>query len=286
MNVIAVIVFPLDTQTLHKKFESGGNTLILKKHERVRLWSGGMQADHFWVYGGDERSWRAFQKQLIYDLACDGIELKFSLLCGPDHMQDMETIPSEPWSCKEIVFSDIGRDTPVVSAENKELRQLDLYHPWKRIVVDCECARKLAETQVSFIISGHYMMGAKCADAMLKKGKASCSGIEKFTKQFSDPDKVDRMIEEFYTDSVVSASKVWLCHQKNDPSCTIRFIPKPKNRTTPKVSSSAIRRSIELSAPWKSIDNLPSSVLHGEILYDILSSRQEAFTHMGTRHNK
>ncbi|KAJ5366187.1 hypothetical protein N7541_000128 [Penicillium brevicompactum] len=93
MNVIAVVVFPLDDESVHRKFEPEGNTLILKKHERVKLWNGGMEADHFWVYGGDEKSWRAFQTQLIHDLACDGIELEFCLLCGSDHIQEIETIP-------------------------------------------------------------------------------------------------------------------------------------------------------------------------------------------------
>jgi hypothetical protein len=105
MNVIAAIVFPLDDEALVGKFGSQSNILMLKKHERIRLWRGHGLADYFWVYNGSEGSWRAFQRQLIENVARDGFELKFSLLCGPDHMQDMETFPPEPWGCKECFFS-------------------------------------------------------------------------------------------------------------------------------------------------------------------------------------
>lgn len=151
----------------------------------------------------------------------------------------MEIVPSEPWSCKEIIFSDIGRDTAIVWQGNMILDQLDLYHPWKRIVVDFEWLRKLAESNVSFIISGHYMMGPRSADAMLEEVK-SLAWASRILNSSSDPDMVDCMIEEFYTDSVTSASKIWLYHPKNSPSCTILFIPKPRDRTTPPISSSEI----------------------------------------------
>lgn len=108
----------------------------------------------------------------------------------------MEIVPSEPWSCKEIIFSDIGRDTAIVWQGNMILDQLDLYHPWKRIVVDFEWLRKLAESNVSFIISGHYMMGPRSADAMLEEVK-SLAWASRILNSSSDPDMVDCMIEEF-----------------------------------------------------------------------------------------
>lgn len=111
----------------------------------------------------------------------------------------------------------------------------------------------------------------------------TCLGIEQITKEFLDPDIPDRMVEKFYSDSVDSASKVWLCHRKSDISCTMRFIPKPKGRNTPKTSSSAIRRSIEISAPCRSTESLPSPVLHAEILFGFLSSRMELSPYLEAR---
>jgi hypothetical protein len=51
------------------------------------------------------------------------------------------------------------------------LKQLDLYGPWKRNVIDCEGVRKIAESTTSFIISGLFMMGPKGANTMLGKGR-------------------------------------------------------------------------------------------------------------------
>jgi hypothetical protein len=45
----------------------------------------------------------------------DGFELKFSLLCDPDHVQDMDTFPRMPWGMRECLFSDISRDSTVTS---------------------------------------------------------------------------------------------------------------------------------------------------------------------------
>lgn len=47
----------------------------------------------FWVYDGDERTWRALQNQHIHGLTFDGLELKFSLLCVPEINGTWKTFP-------------------------------------------------------------------------------------------------------------------------------------------------------------------------------------------------
>ena len=169
-NVICAIVIPLDDEVLQDKFSSESSALILHKHERVRLWRGYVPADDFWVYDGSVLTFHKLRRQLIERVAQDDFELKFSLLCGPDHIQDMSEFPSEPWDCKEIFFSDISRDTDLTSTGSMSLKELDLYGPWKRIVIDCEWAKKIAESTTSFFISGFFMMRPKGANTMLEKG--------------------------------------------------------------------------------------------------------------------
>jgi cytidyltransferase-like protein len=48
-NVICAIVFPLDDEGLQDKFSSESSALILRKHERVRLWRGYVPSDDFWI---------------------------------------------------------------------------------------------------------------------------------------------------------------------------------------------------------------------------------------------
>jgi hypothetical protein len=62
-----------------------------------------------------------------------------------------------------------------------------------------------------------------------------------------DPDMIDRMIEHTYNRLVMSASRVWLCQRSDDPTLTIRFIPKAGEEEAPKVSSSMIRNMIQNS---------------------------------------
>jgi hypothetical protein len=184
-NVIGAIVFPMDDGDLQQKLRSESSSLLLHKHERVRLWRGNVPADDFWVYDDSENALRKFQHELIDRVAQDGLELKFSLLCGPDHMQGMSDFPSEPWGCKEIFFSDISRDTNLISKGSISPEQLDLYGPWKRTVIDCEGARKIAESNTSFVISGYFMMGLNSANTMLEKGKILiCVYFKKLAKFF------------------------------------------------------------------------------------------------------
>ena len=142
---ICAIVIPLDDERLRDKFSSESSALIIQQHERVRLWRGYVPADDFWVYDGSELAFCKFRRQLIERVTQDDFELKFSLLCGPDHMQDMSEFPSGPWDCKEIFFSDISRDKSPTMTGSMSLKQLDLYGPWKRVVIDGEWAQKKSQ---------------------------------------------------------------------------------------------------------------------------------------------
>jgi hypothetical protein len=80
-------------------------------------------------------------------------------------------VPECEYYYTEIFFGDISRDTNLTSTGSMPLKQLDLYGPWKRNVIDCEWARKIPESTTSFIISGLFMMGPKGANTMLGKGR-------------------------------------------------------------------------------------------------------------------
>ena len=65
-------------------------------------------------------------------------------------MQDMSEFLSEPWDCMEIFFSDISRNTNLTSTGSMSLKQLNLCGLWKRIVIDFEWAKKIAESTTPF----------------------------------------------------------------------------------------------------------------------------------------
>ncbi|OJJ50551.1 hypothetical protein ASPZODRAFT_206906 [Penicilliopsis zonata CBS 506.65] len=148
MNFIAAVVFPLDDEALVERLESDRNPLVLKKHERIRLWRGhGPAAGHVWVYDHPVSSWWQLHDRLIQDVARDGFKLEISVLFGPDNLSQLEEFPAQPWGCNECLFSDIGRDAVITSGHKDSspgltpLKQLDLYGPWERTVVGSLCRR-------------------------------------------------------------------------------------------------------------------------------------------------
>jgi hypothetical protein len=171
LNIIAGVVFPLSDAALARKLGPNNDEIKFGKEERVRLWEGYGPAGDFWIFGHSDNDWELFQHNLLRDTARDGFEVRISLLYGPDHLQEMETLPIEPWGCKEIFFSDIGRDTLITSSGHMLLKQLDLYSPWKRCTVDCEAARKAAEAAASWMISGFFMIGPQSGSTMLEKSR-------------------------------------------------------------------------------------------------------------------
>jgi hypothetical protein len=84
---------------------------------------------------------------------------------------------------------------------------------------------------------------------------------------------VTRMVESSYTEMIVSASKVWLACRKSDPSCTLRFIPKPNDDNRKHTSSTAIRQLMKRYSPGQYSRYLADLVLNAEILDEIMVSQ-------------
>lgn len=178
MNIIAAVIFPLDDESLVGKLGPQNDDIILTKRQRVKLWRGHGLADYFWVYEGSATSWEAFQSQLIQDVSRDGFDLKFSVLFGPDHLQNMDIFPPTPWGYGECLTSDISRDaklTEITSSGMTSMKRLDLYEPWEKTMIDCESIRKTAVSQVSWMVSGLHMMSPKSTRDMLRRGKVLSS---------------------------------------------------------------------------------------------------------------
>jgi hypothetical protein len=171
MNIIAAIVFPLDDEVLAEKMETRSSNMLLTKTQRVGLWRGHGLASFFWVYDDSARCWTTFESRLVHDVSRDGFELEFLVLCGPDHLQDMHTFPSMPWGMRQCLVSDIGRDSDITSTTNTTIRQLDLYGPWRRTIIDCDSLREKAEARVISGIARLSMVGPKCTEDMLRRGR-------------------------------------------------------------------------------------------------------------------
>jgi hypothetical protein len=84
------------------------------------------------------------------------------------------------------------------------------------------------------------------------------------------------MIENMYEELVASASRVWVCHRSDNPTLTIRFIPKPEKVKVPKVSSSMIRKLIQDSPLGQLETKLNELVLHPDILLAFLALRPKS----------
>lgn len=72
----------------------------------------------------------------------DGLDLKFVILMGPDHVRRNWTPPWKAWDCEEIVVSDLAKSAGFTTLEGA-LLQLKDCESWKRVRGSTYCSLML-----------------------------------------------------------------------------------------------------------------------------------------------
>lgn len=135
LHIVGAIIIMTDEERLEAKLSGEEDPLILSREQRVNLWRGkGVPIDWAWIYDGSQASWPDFRAELTGNLRKRGMELKFSLLAGPDNVGVQGTPDPQYWNCEEVLTSDISR--PVDFLCPNSLRQLPGYEMWTKPSID------------------------------------------------------------------------------------------------------------------------------------------------------
>ncbi|GKT41050.1 uncharacterized protein ColSpa_01231 [Colletotrichum spaethianum] len=117
INAIAAIVLPVDDDRVQGKCKKIGQSLVLPKSERVRLWrSDAKILPEWWIYDGSTEEWKWLWKDLKVAIKMDGFDLRFTNVLGPDHISRFGSYSGLNWGCYETITSDAGRQSDLVKA--------------------------------------------------------------------------------------------------------------------------------------------------------------------------
>ncbi|RBA21375.1 hypothetical protein FPRO05_07689 [Fusarium proliferatum] len=129
LNIIAAIIITTDDERLKMKMDGRESGIVLSREKRVNLWHGdGIPVDWAWAYDNSEASWPGFRAKLVNALKRDRVDLKFTLLLGPDAITAAGGYNPVGWNCGDAITSDISR--PVDFRYPNSLRQLAGCTPW------------------------------------------------------------------------------------------------------------------------------------------------------------
>ncbi|KAN0089981.1 hypothetical protein V8E51_018560 [Hyaloscypha variabilis] len=256
MCIIAAIVLPLDDESLVWKLRDQENPLIFHKDERVRLWKGHVPGDWYWMYDRSISEWYGFQERLTQAITKDGFDVRWVLLCGPDHVKVNE-VPQLPlWGCQDIIVSNVGRPAEFVSPTGNKLKMLAGYEAWEGITPDLKALQRYAKESTAWVYSGIFMISPIHGQCILDE----------------DPDCIERMVEHFFNDAVEEGKAIKICRRKDGAEGTVRFIP-TKSRMTD-MSSTRIREIIKLAPPQEQLlKELQQLVLYPKILLELISRK-------------
>lgn len=150
MNIIAAIILPTDDDQLESKCAALGESLMLSKQERARLWKGWGEHDWAWVYDCSMFSWFSFQRRLTESVAHDGFDLQFVLLSGRDILNNLSLRIWNGWGCDVIMISDVSRRSNVVS-DHSHWHSIRGCGPWEKTSRDGrEVNQWLARTEAFY----------------------------------------------------------------------------------------------------------------------------------------
>ncbi|KAM0555175.1 hypothetical protein ACHAPJ_006529 [Fusarium lateritium] len=234
LHVIGAIILPTDDEMLKNKMAQRDNAIMLSREQRVNLWHGdGIPVDWAWVYDKPEASWAEFRTKLMNELSKDQIELKFTLLCGPDAITADGGYNPEYWDCPDSITSDISR--PVDFRYPNTLRQLAGCSPWERLSYD----QGRLERQIR----------AK------HKGKQASVIKEELAKAFN------------------RLSTISICRRLRKPKGTIRFLPCNLDQRPADAPSSTKIREVIASSPQDVLEKkLEGIAMHPTLLVEYIKT--------------
>ena len=111
-----------------------------------------------------------FQKDLTEAITQDGFEIRWVLLCGPDHVKVNSPSPAGIYGCNEYIVSDAGRSADFASYSTDGPRTLRGLGAWDEIPLDLEALKKYAMCCASWVCSGLFMLSPKDAQCRLDEG--------------------------------------------------------------------------------------------------------------------
>ncbi|KAK1962435.1 hypothetical protein LY78DRAFT_251133 [Colletotrichum sublineola] len=118
INVIAAIILPLDDERLEAKCERKGQSLVLSKAERARLWRSDPRfMPEWWVFDDSTSAWDWLQAKLEKAVERDGFEIQFTAVLGPDYIARFQPYDGWSWGCHETITSDAGRSSDLVKPD-------------------------------------------------------------------------------------------------------------------------------------------------------------------------
>ncbi|KAF4971330.1 hypothetical protein FSARC_1762 [Fusarium sarcochroum] len=235
LHIIGAIILITDDDMLKNKMEHKDNAILLPREQRANLWRGdGIPVDWAWVYDNPEASWADFRSNLVKELSKDQIELKFTLLSGPDAITGDGGYNPEYWDCPDSITSDISRS--VDFRYPNTLRQLAGCSPWERLSYD----QGRLERQIR---------------AKLKGKQAS-------------------VVEEELTKAFNKLSTISICRRLRKPKGTIRFLPCSLDRRPADAPSSTKIREIIANSPQDALEKkLEGVALHPKLLVEYIKAQ-------------
>ncbi|KAK2873278.1 hypothetical protein FQN49_002468 [Arthroderma sp. PD_2] len=221
VNIIAAIVLPVDDDKVIWKNQGEG--LLFTQDQRVQLWQGEYgPSDWYWVYDRTEKDWDYFQRRLTEDISRDGFDLKFTVLCGPDHI-GLNKVPSGlPFGCDEVFVSDVSRRADFV--RSPRLRKLNGCSDWEKISLDDGYLEQLAWERARWVYSGLRLIAPAITISLTP---------------------LNQLAGDLLRTSIQHSRAVRICKYLDDSGYTylIRFIPKGEADVV-RISSTEIREMI------------------------------------------
>ncbi|KAK2060713.1 hypothetical protein LY76DRAFT_614849 [Colletotrichum caudatum] len=118
INAVAAVILPVDDVALEAKCGLKGQSLVLSKRERARLWRSDPRfMPEWWVHDGSTDAWGRLRRRLEKAAGADGFEIQFTAVVGSDYIGRLEEYDGWWWGCHETITSDAGRSSDLVEPD-------------------------------------------------------------------------------------------------------------------------------------------------------------------------
>lgn len=222
LNIIGAVVCIIDEDEVRQSLEDDGEEadLVLCEEERAELWAGvGLPVDWVWIHNSYQCDWKSTRSRLAELANGDGFDLRFLMLCGPEHFSLVEDgeVPENPnkWGCEGWITSDAGRHVDFELGPNA-------VPP----IMSVNCTQWMPNVPIAKDVRD------------LARSKFIVNGLEDLWNL--DPVELreeERRITE-------TAERDWVCRYNLSPFMTVRFVIARRPDRPMEVTSSEIRRLI------------------------------------------
>ncbi|KAK1995351.1 hypothetical protein LX36DRAFT_683112 [Colletotrichum falcatum] len=164
INVIAAIILPLDDDFVRAKCDRQGQSLVLRKSKRARLWQSDPRfRPEWWAYSRSTSAFNSLMERLEDAIERDGFEIRFTAVFGPDHVSRRESYDGRTWYCHETITSDAGRRSNLVKPDGPDRATVKVCHHlwekdvWVRFVPADADPLDVSSTKIRHLVEGATM---------------------------------------------------------------------------------------------------------------------------------